>query len=350
MPPALTASKLPKDVASHQHEAAAASDRSHAGASTLFPKAPSVREQALRDGGGGQDWDAWLVFKDPVLERRYQVSQLRSVLRWDSCGCLLGVLHAAVLWIRICFLNGRPITHFPLDHFACCFAAIVICWQAWLRHPRYVKNRSLVMGALRVCVYGVLTRYLPMIGSANESARGFFWRMMLNSTASLPLRQGFMVRLQFRHHVLVSGVCLIITLLFGCATHCSGQATAETFAPMGRAIDVAIMRIMAWRWKVQGPAFPGHTDSSCCEVVMFVHIALGFFISSSIIYCLEIWSRLRFLARRRMSCEPTRKRLLYESVALVIWITMIATIMLWMIIRMTSAVFHNRISCPIPYR
>ena len=304
------------------------------------------RSPALNDEDGS--WNTWLIFRRLDREQQFWSSHVRcSLLRYDSAGCLLGMIHALCLWVRFGFAGKLASPYFPVD---CC--AVIACygWVAWhacTQAQFYALHRPLVISTLRIMVHICFTFYLPST-APYESPMAFLGNVLANSTASQLLYLGVMLPLQFRQHLLFCCLALPISIQFGCSRYCdmgyeAGMAPL-VFGPIGNAIDAGMLVVAGAGWKGAGSCL-GEAIHPCCLVVSFLHAFEGCVLSSGIVYCMEYRARLSFLRAEGSRSRIDRKWKFTEMIAIICWVSVVASCALWACMRMAAAGLESIMSC-----
>lgn len=302
-------------------------------------------ERGTAEFCGGQCWNGWLMFLDRSQEEKFWTAhQQRFLLKLDSFCCSLGTIFALTLWFRIAMVGKIQL---PIDHILTTSLAGFVAVQAYRQNRWYMKHRTVLIGTLRVALYMCLMRYMPLIEPPAASTRVFLLKMLLGSTVPALGRINLMLQLQFKQQLISTIMCLLIAAMYGCRSYCEGwfpdgEATAVS-EPIWSGINKGILHYLLVR-QGGGTSFNDNTAHTCCLVVLFLHAVMGCVLPIAFLYCVECWLRLSYLRAQGFGGE-TNGRVLYETIIIACWVSVVGSVMLWSVLHVVSAAMGPALLC-----
>lgn len=286
-------------------------------------------------------WDAFsLAFADPSLEDKYWQARVRGALCWyDFIIYLNTVIHWALLFFTLPPNPSTPkyVSTIFFPSFLC--AEIVLTYCSFYHTKCYTKWRAHIVLAVRIAAAMGVTDSLffqrpePLISRPTVLAR-----MTFQATVAASFILGVGLRLPFRLHLVVEFLCCTIAMLLIPSSNETWFLKDERISIVCQFVGQTIDRTIRMLLLVGGNA-EQEQQYSCCFVMYFFHWAVGFVVSSAVIYCLESYSRMEFILNSGQLTQQKQKEVLrvwWLSLPTSLLGTVIGAALLWELLKVAS--------------
>lgn len=299
------------------------------------PVAVELRRQEL---DGCCPWNLGLVFWDEAMEQRFWDLRLKSKPFKLGLLCYLhGAVSNVITWYHLCIMTEAVSQFTHAEHAGIVAFGSWLAWQHCSEDTWYAKRRGMIAGMFRILLHVVLTRDVAVMATPGASILQFLSSSLLKSIAPAVTHVMLLMQLKFRHQVLVSVVCILITLIYGSPRYCLLWSRSDTlsavYSPVSSTIDQVILQTTL---PIGGKSSLSDDGAlhTCCDVIFFIDAIFGFIIPTAALYVLECHSRLVFLTTMKEVSVGWSVRRFCETLLMVCWFVVICSMALWACVRL----------------
>lgn len=289
-----------------------------------------------------QLWDRWLRFHEPGLESSFLHAWRELLAGADLFVMLNGLVRLGAIY-TVLARSRRQLgvaTHLELVALMATVALITIRNCSWTGNG--LSCRSVWIGCHRVLIAVGATKAQALLDPPSQTLAGVIHWLLFESTSTQMAVLSFALPLQFKDHVIAHSICLLVcaawTSPLCCRLWCEAGRECPAFARIVPSIDVAFTQVASLGMASIETSSIGDTgveSDACWLVLSFIHAAVGFVLPTAVLYCGELYMRLKFLVQIGVEVPRATRQVLYCSSALMAcWISAVFLMCVWAMLRL----------------
>lgn len=281
-----------------------------------------------------------LRFHDQHTEEEYwNGQQAKKLWARDSTVCTFGVITGITLLFRL-----------PVTAIWCLVGHLIVLYLA-LKVAKSIPKHSLrdiiscrgkgSFSNWRLAATLIAGLLIPIFPGASWAVDAMTSWMVWCSHMSVFLLWGMYWRLEYRTHVVLLFACSALNTLFVpryCASCHEGSSLQFQFSSVSLEIDHMFQKIVWMGWQ-DDLEHLNRGRYACWMVLSFMQWSIGLLLLSAVMYCVDFFSRVRYIASsyqisRYRRCQIWRS---WQSTILIsAWVVLVGSMMIWEILKMVE--------------
>lgn len=290
-------------------------------------------------------WDKWLRFHDARLESRFRDEWREFLADIDLVVMLSGLVRLGGTYFLLASRRARLgiATHLELLALMATLTWILIhnYGTTRCRQRDNLSCRSIWIGFHRVMIAAGTSKVQKLLDCPIQTVASVSRRLVWESTVTRMAVLTFALPLQFKEHVIAHSICLLIcvgwTSPICCRIWCKTGIMGAVFDRLLSNIDATFVQMALMgmgSWNASSPRTTRVESGTCWLVLGFVHTTGGFVIPTAVLYCGELYFRMKFLVDKGFDMPRVKRtQLICRSMVMVCWVSTVLLMCVWALLR-----------------